>query len=252
MGNLPVPRLFRRFLQHGGTDELGDRGTDQALCGLPNRRGDLLVTAAVRPWGGARRGQALVETALFLPLMLLALFSIVYFGRYGVLDERAQSAIRYGSMISYTQGGVYSAANIYAAMQYGPQGPLPCASNVANDTAAALTQALPNTGPTAQPYWRPDGAAAQANCAISGLGFGGPDYMAFHYFTVTRQSLTAGVSVPTVLQSLLGTTGMVRAQTGFAHADPPGMIMYCSFEVGQRTAAALGFNYTPPSGNPCG
>ena len=208
---------------------------------------------AVRlPLGHARRGQALVETALFLPLMLIALFSIIYFGRYGVLDERAQSAIRYGSMISYGQGGVYSAANIYDAMQYGLQAPLPCAGSVAGDTVAALTQAVPNTGPTAQPYWRPDGAAAQANCTISGVGFGGPSYMAFHYFTVTRQSLTAGVAVPTVLQAILGTTGTVQAQTGFVHSDPPGMIMYCSFEVGQRSAAALGFNYSPPSGNPCG
>ncbi len=213
----------------------------------------MLVTGVRRfALGGARRGQALVETALFLPLMLTALFAIIYFGRYGVLGERAQSAIRYGSMISYAQGGVYSAANIYDAMSNGSQAPLPCTSNVASDTAAALTQAVPNTGPTAQPYWQPDGAPSQASCTISGVGFGGPDYMAFHYFTVTRQSLTAGVSVPTILQGLLGSTGIVQAQTGFVHSDPPGMIMYCSYEVGLRSAAALGINYSPPSGNPCG
>lgn len=202
--------------------------------------------------GKARRGQTLVETALFLPLMLTALFAIMYFGRFGVLGERAQAAIRYGSSISYTQGGIYSAANIYNAMNIGgAQQPTACMGSVASDTAAALTLSVPNTGPTAPPYWQPD-TPAQASCALTAVGFGGPDYMAFHYFTVTAQSLSAGVDVPSILQSVLGATGTVNASTGLMHSDPPGMIMYCSYEVGLDTSAALGYSYTPPNGNPCG
>ena len=48
----------------------------------------------------ARRGQTLVETALFLPLLLLALFGIIYFSQYGVLQERSLTGARFASLIS--------------------------------------------------------------------------------------------------------------------------------------------------------
>src|ERR1700726_808472 len=43
-----------------------------------------------------QRGQAIVETAIFIPLFLVLLYAVLYFGQVGVKQVRVQTAIRYG------------------------------------------------------------------------------------------------------------------------------------------------------------
>ena len=69
------------------------------------------------------RGQALIETIVFLPVTMLVLFGIIYFGRLGVLSERAQSAVRYGTLVTYN-AQIYSAADIYNGLA-SSNGPAP-------------------------------------------------------------------------------------------------------------------------------
>jgi hypothetical protein len=59
-----------------------------------------------------QRGQATVEAAVFLPFMVMGIMALITFGRLGVLSERAESAVRYGDMVSFRNGGAYSVATV--------------------------------------------------------------------------------------------------------------------------------------------
>jgi hypothetical protein len=185
------------------------------------------------------RGQALFETAIFMPVALLVLFALLYLGRYGVLQERAQSAVRQGALVSYESPATYSAANIYAtiAANGAPSGL--CPSQVVSDTADVLN-GVPEA---AQGFWKPDGSV-NASCSVTTVGFGGASWAAFHIFTVTRSSVTGSVDVPSYVTSVLGAHGAVSASLGYLHTDPPGIIMYCIPSVGSAVAAALNATYT--------
>ncbi len=191
------------------------------------------------------RGQALVETAIFLPVALIALFGIIYFSRYGVLAERAQSAVRYGALISYAKAPVYSAADIYNAIAAGGTvRPSACPAAIGPDTIKALSEQNV-AGPTPAPYWRPD--SATATCTQSTLSFAGPAYAASHMVTVTRQTATATMAVPGYLTKLLGTSAVATATFAYVRSDSPGIIMYCTGS-GPAVAAALGSSYSGGGG----
>ena len=57
-------------------------------------------------------GQAFVETALFLPLLVLALTGVILFARLGVLSERTETAVRYGDLVSFRNGEAYTTAAV--------------------------------------------------------------------------------------------------------------------------------------------
>ncbi len=48
----------------------------------------------------AERGQALLETAIFLPIFLLGLYGVLWSVRQGALAERVQLGVRYGGVIT--------------------------------------------------------------------------------------------------------------------------------------------------------
>ncbi|MFN2528907.1 MAG: TadE/TadG family type IV pilus assembly protein [Candidatus Baltobacteraceae bacterium] len=189
-----------------------------------------------------QRGQALVETAIFLPVVLLILFGIVYFSRLGVLSERVQSAVRYGTLISFNSAQVYSGADIYNGLSSASPSAL-CPPAVATDTSQAVTHAnAPSGSASPVPFWRPD-VAASATCSVSTISFTGPPYQSVHIFTVTRDSAIAGVAVSPYLQSFLGTTNNAGATLGYMHSDPPSVILYCLGSLGSAVATALQTTY---------
>lgn len=188
------------------------------------------------------RGQALIETAIFLPVALLVMFGMLYFGRSGVLAERIQAAARYGSLIAYDSSSAYSAADIYAAIASGGIAPKTCPSGVVPSTIAAVSEQVPGATASPSPYWQPD-LPATATCAQSTVSFGGASWASYHTLTVTKQSVSASIVPPPFLGSLVGGS-LVTATASFAYvrSDPPDVIMYCT--VGTDVSAALGFGYT--------
>ena len=189
----------------------------------------------------AQRGSVLVETVIFVPITLLVLFAILYFARFGVLEERAQSAVRYGAMVSYETSARYRAADVYATLAANAAPSAVCPAGVATDTLNVLNGA--QSGSPAQGFFRPDTAAA-ATCTIGTTSFAGTAPDAYRIFTVTTHVAGGNVSVPAYLASLVGVTGNVSASLGFVHTDPPGIIMYCTAHVGAAVAAALNAPYT--------
>ncbi len=192
----------------------------------------------------AQRGSALFETTLFLPIALVVLFAVLYFARFGVLEERAQTAVRYGALVSYESATKYSAADIYDAVASQAPPVTACDPSIVADTVKALD----GTGPSgsAQPFWKPDHPAT-AGCTVTTVSFGGASWSSSHYITVTQNSVGALMDVPTYITSLLGVNGSVSASLGYAHAAPPSMIMYCVSDV--ATAVSAGLNVTYNGGN---
>ncbi len=186
------------------------------------------------------RGQALVETVIFLPVALIALFGIIFFCRYGVLAERAQTAVRYGVLIAYGKAPVYSAANIYSALAAGGATRTPaCPANVQPDTIKSLSeQNLP--GATPAPFWRPD--SATATCTQSTLSFAGSANAASRVVTVTNVTAAGTIAVPNYVTNVFGASAVATATFAYVRSDSPGVIMYCTGS-GPAVAAALGATY---------
>lgn len=199
------------------------------------------------------RGQTLVEMAIALPIVLLALFGIIYVARLGVVDERAQLALRYGGIAGFITGsGAYSAANIYANLD--PSAiPQPCPT----PAMGAFSDTAPFPGPTSAPFWQPDSSSNAAPCAPAVFGMGGAQFLASHFFSATALTVNANIDVPTYIQGVLGKdTTAVSASETFVHPAFPGMILYCSTEVRARVNGAItaeGSNIPPtpiPNGAP--
>ena len=189
----------------------------------------------------SERGQALVETAVFLPVALMVLFAILYFARFGVLEERAQSAVRYGATVSYESTNQIGAAQIYAALAANAAPTAVCPTTVAADTVSALNGA--QSGSLAHGFWKPDSAAA-ATCSITTIGFTAATTEAYRYFSVTNHSVSGTLDIPSYVAAVVGTHNTVAASLGYVHTVSPALIMACTSHVGASVAAALGGTYT--------
>jgi Flp pilus assembly protein TadG len=189
----------------------------------------------------AQRGQALVETLLLLPVALVMLFALLYFTRYGVLAERAESAVRYAALVSYEAPAQYSAADIYDAVAPNAPPAGACPANVVTDTVTVLDGT--GTSGSAAAFWKPDHAAT-ATCTVSTANFGGAAWAAYHYLTVTKHTVTASLDVPPYVVALLGSTGTVTSTLAYAHSDPPSTIVYCVANTAAAVAAGLNVTYT--------
>ena len=189
----------------------------------------------------AQRGQALVETALFLPIALLLLFAVLHFARLGVLEERAQSAVRYGATVSYEGASQIGAAQIYATIAANAAPSAACPAAVVTDTLGALNGA--QSGSQAQGFWKTDSVPA-ATCAVSTAGFTATATDAYRYVAVSAHSVTGTLTVPAYAVATFGAKGNIAASLGYVHTASPGLIMYCTSHVGASVAAALGGTYT--------
>lgn len=177
----------------------------------------------------------MLETAIALPVILIALFGIVYVSRFGVVDERTQLALRYGGIASFnSDASIYSASNIYANLNDSSL-PQPCPT----PEIAMYGNAAPLPGPTFAPFWQPDAVSTTQPCTPAVFGFGGAQFLASHYAAATTLSVGASVEVPGYLQSVLGTSQSVTTSASFVHGAFPGMILYCSTEVNARVYAAV-------------
>jgi hypothetical protein len=64
----------------------------------------------------SQRGQATVEAVIFMPFLVAGIMALIVFGRLGVLSERAESAVRYGDMVSFRNGNAYTVSTVEAVI----------------------------------------------------------------------------------------------------------------------------------------
>ncbi len=217
----------------------------------------------------AQRGQTLIETALFLPLLLLAMFGIIYFSQYGVLQERSAQGARFASLISngsdikgFTLESMYAELHREGNNQTNPGFPadvLTCAATAASDGANALIQAetLPGggVGPTAPPFFQPDSgsAAAKTGCGAQSISMSStaPDN-ANWYYVVQFTHVEADKAAPMWIQHFLPGIQTGHVKTGMLNlrAASPDNIIYCSPGFAQAIADGLGAVEPAPLAGP--
>ena len=174
----------------------------------------------------ASRGQAILETAMVLPIIIALLFGIIYFSNLATVDQRVQIAIRYGGLVGFSTSGLYSAANIYTAGA--GSGGINCPA----PPTGILTNASPFPGPTSAPFFNPStasGATSQASCTTTAIDFkGGASFLAAGFVANADESMTASSDVPPYLNSLFGSFGTVKQSEKWGHPAWPAVILACT------------------------
>ncbi len=212
----------------------------------------------------AQRGQALLESAIFIPLFILVMVAMIFFAQFGVLIERGYSAVRYGSLISNRSNfqKTYSLAAMYHEFELeGPNTGTPpvsvmkCGDGSDSYVAAtqdALFQAEPTPLPSAgslpgpsavastQPFWKKTGPPA-ASCEAGTISVPNPPAdLAIGYFRYERVDIRSDKSVPVALASLLGASRPVTASMSTIQAVSPDLNIQCSANFAAVIAAGLG------------
>lgn len=153
----------------------------------------------------ASRGQALIETALALPVFLVAMFGVMWALQSGVLGERIQLVARYGGMVSaeinpfqqYSLYGMYAAASNGAASVACNAPPADLLANGAPLTAPA---------PAAQPFWQPSTGSTVTTTTCTRTYSTAPGLSTPKIFGSAKVSVNATNDVPAILQPFLGAT----------------------------------------------
>lgn len=156
------------------------------------------------------RGQALIETAIALPVFLLVMFGVVWALQTGVLGERVELVARYGGMVS-AEINPYQQYSLYAAYSAAAGSPLP--TTCATPPPALIQNGSPLAGPATQTlaFWQPaqNTSAANTICGktlATGAGLSSPMLLGRAAITVSTSS-----DVPTTLQPFAGAQTQRRA-----------------------------------------
>ena len=194
----------------------------------------------------ARRGQALVETVIALPLFLLMMFGMYWAVQSSVLAERVQLGVRYAGLIgSKSQPYVdYSLYTVYGNL------------NGASHTATTPTCFAPTgdvftgTGPYLDPsgagtakFWQPVTNSPAGSCN----GPTDPTLVAIVDPNMTKTALllhddtalTATLNVPNYLSGALGSTTKFAAAQNFFRSADLGDMIHCYAPVSAAVSASL-------------
>lgn len=190
------------------------------------------------------RGQALVETAIALPVFLLALFGVVWALQSGVLGERVQLLARYGGMVS-AQSNPYDGYSFYAAYRAAAGTPVvaPCPT----PPAALIADGAPVAAPAqpTQPFWQAAATTTSATCSraiASAAGLSAPKLLTRAQFAIAAQN-----DVPPLLQSALGSVSTWSASLNHFQSPDMGALIACYPELQSAFEASVA-----PAANPGG
>ncbi|MBV8723197.1 MAG: pilus assembly protein [Candidatus Eremiobacteraeota bacterium] len=196
------------------------------------------------------RGQALTETALFMPLILLTLWGIIWAAQYGVLSERVQGAIRYSGLISnqinpFTQYSMYVLYNSLGTTT--TNSPIPVQTCNAPSTDA-MSNSGSYPGPTSGPFWQATAAPPTLSCA------NGTNSQTAVYTTGLNQPaialsntpvVSAQVLVPNYLQSIFGGLTQLPASGQLNFIRPADMSTMLNCHTGMQNVLGPSLQPTP-------
>jgi TadE-like protein len=183
------------------------------------------------------RGQALAETAIMLPLVLLALFAVIYFCNLGIVSERVQLTTRYGALNLFAQnsGPAYSASDIYnqtVSTQVCPQPP-----------STLLYNGAPLPAPTSAPFWNPASVDTDT-CSLTTKDLGGASFLMARYLTAGDVQISATASASLIPAWFLtkitgGGAGQVNESMSWVHSAWPGAVIACAAKTQQEVEDLL-------------
>ncbi|MDQ2866629.1 MAG: pilus assembly protein [Candidatus Eremiobacteraeota bacterium] len=189
----------------------------------------------------ANRGQAFVETVIFLPVFLIILFGVIWIVQTTVVNERLQSAVRYSGLVSNETSpySAYSLYSLYENVEYPnsiPKGPQ-CVAPM----TGILSNSAPFPGPTSPPFWQPF-TTGTPTCTPGYTTMTGSNFTQPAIFDHTVSQISATTRVPSYLSSgahaLPQSQPLVATQKFFSAPDM-GTMFACYSSVTQLVAASL-------------
>ncbi len=196
----------------------------------------------------ASRGQALYETVIFMPMLLLAFFAILWSIRAAVQYERIEQAVRYATLFQETTPySDFSLLAMYSQLGAGAAPPIACATPIASQLSdGAPYTAMPGTKVASPPIFTPSNVLL-TQCTTPGYpyGIGGsaPGTVSSYQLnnktyihtqveddvlSIQHPSITAQVSVPSYLQSAVGAlTTISSSGEYFERGIDTAQIMFC-------------------------
>jgi hypothetical protein len=162
------------------------------------------------------RGQAIIETVIFLPIFLLALFGMLWAVKIAVQSERVQNAIRYTWSISQRTNpyGSFSFYSMYSQLAVTAVPSVTCKKPLVDP----LSDAQPTYTATAStPFFSPL-VTPTPNCLNTGYMFyyGNSGTAQDVLVSVQEPTITSTVAVPTTLTSTIGSSSST-ASTAFVY-----------------------------------
>lgn len=189
------------------------------------------------------RGQALLESTFMLPILILLMFGVVYFSNLGMVNVRAQLAVRYGALVLFAPNNpaIYTAADIYSGSS---QQNNVCGGAV--PPVGIFYNASPYPGPTSDPYWIPVAdPAPQGTCGLKAINLPGANFLAL-WLTAANMSVTAKSQLPPYLASIPGLNQNVTASLPLFKASWPTAIIACTDKMAPTVQGGLTAGGTSP------
>jgi hypothetical protein len=168
------------------------------------------------------RGQAMIETAIFLPLFLLVMYGVWWVIQTTVLSERAQVAVRYSALVSnqadpYEQFSLYELYKNAGALQ-----PVSATCIAPDNSAFTNSGAFP--GPVTPSFWQPTSTTGLCTPATSSISGAGANVL----FRSTQATVSATQAVPPLVSAAIGgNTDTVQAQETFVNTPDITTVMNC-------------------------
>jgi hypothetical protein len=190
----------------------------------------------------AQRGQAVIETVIFLPLFLIALFGIIWTVQAAVQYERVESAVRYAGLISQ-EANPYAEYSLYAL--YGQLGSAtmptfvcvtPLADPLSDASPTYHSSSYANTA--SAPFWSP--ASSTPSCPSAGL-VGFPVGTTFGQDVILSQQdpgITSTIKVPSAVLKLPATT-LTQASERFFRPVGLNVILACYPSLDTQLTSSL-------------
>ncbi len=188
----------------------------------------------------ASRGQAVVETAIAIPLFLIGLFGIIFAYRTGMLSEQVQQSVRYGGLVTalsnpYDQFSLYT---VYATIDQQPPAHV-------RDCVGGATSVV-SQGHAG--FWQPGSTPTQTtpSCGLalifpsSGVTY--PVLLFSDYVSASSATQSAGT-----FASFIFGSNTVSASQNFFRSPDLGVLLNCGhlgFAV-KRSLEGDGDPYTP-------
>lgn len=215
------------------------------------------------------RGQALVETVFFLPILLLALFALIFYSRLGVLNERSQLAARFAGNVVYQGQSPYAIATLQSLIDT-VLSPSPaelivfCTGNpapgqtipVQQAAVDALTQNEGNTGsgepapyagPSAAPFFVPDVKASPSACAPTAMSLRTSQSSPVIPASFTQIQVSGTLNVPRMLQFAYGgsSTSTFSGSWNVVNVGLPTQLLLCNLPLLNVLEVVVGRTGTP-------
>jgi Flp pilus assembly protein TadG len=198
----------------------------------------------------AQRGQAIVETVIFLPMFLLALFGIMWAVQAAVQYERVESAVRYAGLVTQRQNPYadFSMYSMYAQVNSAVIPTLTCVIPLTTPLSdAAPTYASAQTVTASSPFWTPSSPAATCPyAALIGLP-AGTGLVQDVIIGLQEPSVTSNVTVNGPLANTLGALTSSRAGAYFFTQIGVNTIMACYANLNKQVALSLDYTTDPAS-----